>query len=351
MPITVAGIDRLKGQLLTSGIQHQNQPLFQVINLLIDAMRQSLTDLASITSGGSGGGGGGLADGSYITAIPEPGLPNSRQLYPGFGIEIQNTPSGRMVVHSAIPLGGDGGGEGEDGPPGPPGRDGAAGTPGAQGTNAVSFMYAFDGEDGVDGLPGVTGPQGFAGATGAAGSQGSQGMPGIPGMDGEDGFDGFPGPAGTSVSGTSSINTLKKTANQTINSGAATYVDITDLTFPVVSGTDYAFYFYIVFRSAQTTTGWKASVNHPGGTVDHFTHLQTVNNGGTGLTTWQHKHNITTDEMTLLTGVPQNNQDLVCIIQGRYLCTSNGTFAARFANELAANTDLVVQKGSWGMYF
>jgi hypothetical protein len=30
---------------------------------------------------------------------------------------------------------------------------------------------------------------------------------------------------------------------------------------------------------------------------------------------------------------------------------ANGTFAARFANELAANTDIVVQKGSWGMWF
>jgi len=38
-------------------------------------------------------------------------------------------------------------------------------------------------------------------------------------------------------------------------------------------------------------------------------------------------------------------------IKGRYLCTANGTFAARFANELAANTQIVVQKGSWGWWF
>jgi len=155
--------------------------------------------------------------------------------------------------------------------------------------------------------------------------------------------------AGAAPSG--SITTLKTTTNQTINAGAATFTDITNLTFSVVTGTDYAFYFYIVFRSAATTTGWKASVNHPGGTVDHFSTIQTVANGAAGVATWLQKHNVAVNDMTLLTATITAGVDLVCIIQGRYLCTSNGTFAARFANELAANTDIVVQKGSWGWYF
>jgi hypothetical protein len=123
------------------------------------------------------------------------------------------------------------------------------------------------------------------------------------------------------------------------------------LTFPVVSGTDYAFYFYIVFRSAALTTGWKASVNHPGGTVDHFSTIQTIVNNAAGLATWLQRHNTAVNDMTLLLATPAINVDLVCMIQGRYLCTVNGTFAARFANELATNTDIVVQKGSWGWYF
>jgi hypothetical protein len=147
------------------------------------------------------------------------------------------------------------------------------------------------------------------------------------------------------------ITTLRTTANQTINAGAAVFTDITGLTFTVVSGTDYAFKFYIVFQSAATTTGWKASVNHPGGTVDHFTTYQTVVNSATGATGWLQKHNTATDDMSLLTSTITAAVNLVCIIEGCYKCTANGTFAARFANELAANTDIVVQKGSWGMWF
>jgi hypothetical protein len=44
-------LDRLKAQLLTSGLQEKNQPLYQVINQLIDTLRQGVNELSSqITS-------------------------------------------------------------------------------------------------------------------------------------------------------------------------------------------------------------------------------------------------------------------------------------------------------------
>lgn len=147
------------------------------------------------------------------------------------------------------------------------------------------------------------------------------------------------------------ITTLKKTADQTINAGAATFTDITDLTFAVTSGVDYAFHFYITFRSAQTTTGWKSGVNHPGGTLDFWAKSAIIANGAAGVATHTERHNTAVNDMTLLTATVTAAVDLSIIIEGRYKCTSNGTFAARFANELASNTDLVVQKGSWGYYF
>jgi hypothetical protein len=147
------------------------------------------------------------------------------------------------------------------------------------------------------------------------------------------------------------FNTLKKTADQTINGGAATFVNITDLTFPVVAGVDYAFHFYITFRSAQTTTGWKSGLNHPGGTLDFWAKSDVIANGAAGVATHTERHNVAVDDMTLLTSTVTAGVDLAIIIEGRYKCTANGTFAARFANELAANTDLVVQKGSWGWWF
>lgn len=148
-----------------------------------------------------------------------------------------------------------------------------------------------------------------------------------------------------------SINTLRTTSNQTINGGAGVFVDITGLTFPVVSGTDYAFEFYITFQSAATATGWRAGVNCPAGTLDFWAGSDVIANGAAGVATHTERHNTVRDDMTLLTATITQAVDLNVRIKGRYLCTANGTFAARFANELAANTQIVVQKGSWGLWF
>lgn len=168
-------LDRLRAQLLTTGLQQQNFPLYQVINELIKAIGVSIdkADLA-LSGGGSGG----------PTGIDE--------LIPGSGIEIRDMPGGKKVISSVVPFG-DGGGEGgEDGPPGPPGKDGIS-IIGPQGSSGNPGMPGLDGEDGEDGLPGLQGPQGFPGSIGSAGPPG---IPGIDGIDGEDGEDGIPGPIG-----------------------------------------------------------------------------------------------------------------------------------------------------------
>lgn len=157
--------------------------------------------------------------------------------------------------------------------------------------------------------------------------------------------------SGTTVVGESTTHNLRKTADQTINGGAQTYVDITDLSFPVVSGESYAFYFYITFTSAVATTGWKAGVNCPTGDLDFWEQDQIIANGTAGVATHVERHNVTRDDMTQLTSTVTANVFLSARIEGRYLCTQTGTFSARFANELAANTDLVVRKGSWGWWF
>ena len=58
----------------------------------------------------------------------------------------------------------------------------------------------------------------------------------------------------------------------------------------------------------------------------------------------------TTGLQTALTATITAGVDLVCIIEGRFLCTANGTFAPRVASELA-NNDIVIQIGSWGTWF
>ena len=85
--------------------------------------------------------------------------------------------------------------------------------------------------------------------------------------------------------------------------------------------------------------------------MDFWCQGATIANGAAGVATHTERHNVTRDDMTLLTTTIAQNVDLSVRIEGRYLCTANGTFAARFANELAANTNIVVQKGSWGTWF
>ena len=147
------------------------------------------------------------------------------------------------------------------------------------------------------------------------------------------------------------ISMLKTTADQTINAGAGVFADITGLTFPVVNGVGYAFHFYITFQSAATATGWKAGVNCPTGVLDFWAQSAIIANGAAGVATHTERHNTVRDDMTLLTTTVTAAVDLAIRIEGRYECTADGTFAARFANELASNTQIVVQKGSWGWYF
>lgn len=54
MAIRPDKIDRLKSTLLTSGLSQQNQSLFQVINSLIDALKELITE-SNASSGGGGG--------------------------------------------------------------------------------------------------------------------------------------------------------------------------------------------------------------------------------------------------------------------------------------------------------
>lgn len=175
-------LDRLKAQLLISNIQQENQALYQVINQLIDAVKRNSQGLDSVTTSLGGGGGSGPVtpiNGTYLTVDHEAGLPYSRQLRAGSGINIQNTPNGITTIHSALPFAIDGE-QGEEGFVGIPGMRGLQGIQGIQGIpgtggsgSSVSPMpFAIDGEPGEDGfgIPGSRGIQGLTGNTGPAGS-------------------------------------------------------------------------------------------------------------------------------------------------------------------------------------
>lgn len=187
MPVS---LDRLKAQLLTSGLQQENFALYQVIYQLVDYLTsQTATTNQTFTGSSGGGGGAGLVGATYLTQQKEVGLPNSLQTIPGAGIQF-NDAGGKRIISTAIPFGMDSGEEGLEGPPGPPGRIGIDGVQGSEGSPGLP---GIDGEDGIDGDPGSQGPQGTAGLIGLTGETGA---PGIDGMEGEIGEWGIQGPQG-----------------------------------------------------------------------------------------------------------------------------------------------------------
>ena len=172
-------LDRLKTILVQSDLQRTNNPLYQVIWNLLEAVR-AIQNNVTVISGG-GGGGGGLANQSFITKDNDQAtLPFSRQITAGTNIRLQDTGQ-KLVIHANVPIGGGDseGGEG-GGEAGPPGINGVAGATGPSG--ATGNM----GPPGIDGcceeeiwpivLPGPPGAAGAAGVNGAAGPMGPPGQ-------------------------------------------------------------------------------------------------------------------------------------------------------------------------------
>lgn len=98
----VKRLGKLKSTLLTSGLQQSNQPLYQVINQLIQAIIDSAEDVVSIV--GPGGGGGPISDKTYITVGNElASLPNSSQLVAGDNVSFDTSVFGQLRIDVAVP--------------------------------------------------------------------------------------------------------------------------------------------------------------------------------------------------------------------------------------------------------
>lgn len=266
-------LDRLKSQLLTSGLQQENIALFQVISQLIDYLRGNINAVNQAVSGSGGGGGGGvgLLGATYLTKNKEVGLPNSLQTLPGAGIQF-NDANGRRIISTAIPFAFDGE-QGDEGVPGPPGRigiDGIPGVDGAPGKDGVS-MLTIDGEDGIDGEPGLPGATGGTGPAGAAGPQGTSGSTsGPPYIEPEEPEYPYiiPGPIGPAGGGggSSEWDIIKtKTVNDTVNNSVV-LVDDSELITPLANNSSYYGEWAIIY-SGNNATGDYTFTFRMGGNV------------------------------------------------------------------------------------
>jgi hypothetical protein len=89
-------LDRLKSQLMNTGLQKKDNPLFQVISQLISYLRQSqIATTESIASGGA------AASGDLLTHSNESAtLPNSRQLLAGTNVFFDDSVANERTINN-----------------------------------------------------------------------------------------------------------------------------------------------------------------------------------------------------------------------------------------------------------
>jgi hypothetical protein len=91
---------RLYQQLLNTGLQNKDNPLYQLLKSLIDSALGVSKQTATIISGG--GGGPNISDKEFLTAADESAsLPNSRELLPGTNITFDDTTPNERTVNAS----------------------------------------------------------------------------------------------------------------------------------------------------------------------------------------------------------------------------------------------------------
>ena len=88
---------RLFTQLLNTGLQNKDNPLYQLISQIIDALK-TLTASTGVPGSSSGGSGSSLAGQSYVTVNNDTAvLPNSRQAIAGDFMSLDISNPGQIV--------------------------------------------------------------------------------------------------------------------------------------------------------------------------------------------------------------------------------------------------------------
>lgn len=94
-------LGKLQSTLLTSGLQKDNQPLYQVINQLIQAIIDSSVSIEEVSAVA---GGSSPSNGTYLTVgdelIP---LPQSSQLVAGSNVSFDTSVFGQLQIDVTIP--------------------------------------------------------------------------------------------------------------------------------------------------------------------------------------------------------------------------------------------------------
>lgn len=129
------------------------------------------------------------------------------------------------------------------------------------------------------------------------------------------------------------------TNNETITTNTS-FVDITDLNFPVIAGVTYWFRFVIPYITTITTNGSRFSVNGPSSP----TFLIYQSEVSLTTTTLQINRGLTTyDSPAAASANSASTTSNIAIIEGIITPSANGTLSGRVASETAAPNSITVK--------
>jgi hypothetical protein len=141
----------------------------------------------------------------------------------------------------------------------------------------------------------------------------------------------------------SSQSIVFKTGEQTVT--AVALVNVTDLSFSLISGNTYYYEFYTLFATSITTTGLRLAVTYPAATLASYrAEIPVAADGVSGdFQGW----GTASGDGIVGTGVQAINTAYLANLTGIILPSENGTLQLQFGSEIAAST-VTVYRCSFG---
>lgn len=130
------------------------------------------------------------------------------------------------------------------------------------------------------------------------------------------------------------------TMSADVTRAAATFANLSNLSFPVASGTNYSWIFIATWENSSTSGGPIFSFTHAGGNGIGLFEYTGETSDTSDLRDWVQSQ----DGGSGVATVDTANVRRICVAHGRYNATGSGTFQMRYARNTAGT--LTVHAGS-----
>lgn len=141
------------------------------------------------------------------------------------------------------------------------------------------------------------------------------------------------------------IRNLAVLGSDIASAAVLTFANITGLSFPVVSGTNYRFYALILYTTSAATIGLRVSLTGPAMTHLAYTTHTGITAVGSAAAEFQN-YQFVQDAGTISSASLSTTQGNLLVLEGICRPSANGTVQLRFAPETATANGVIIEAGS-----